>query len=289
MPKSADVSGSELAPFTAGNSKATLADQSARALGLQAIKAPPASDKISVAALRKLSSLQTGRFADPVNQRYPLDSLQDVVEANGWLDKYAAELPPRERRSMAQAICRRSEELGIPMGKVASAEGHTKLASLAAVRTQLEMRSTYYAPQPGFGKEAAKAFELLKVKVADLHPEVLVETIAGLDHKYGGDRVWGSWLADPWSCVFEKSADDTKDVTTYAYDAGNLHVSGTDIVRLAKHSPEVDRRYGKEFAEQFRADPIGFFDHLPMPEKEVLGHMAHEFDRSGVGLPVDRG
>jgi hypothetical protein len=242
--------------------------------------------KAAAAIIKKAQMLKTGNFADPVNRRYPLDSLEDVIEANQYMDKYASEFDPRTRRSVATAIYKRSELLGIPTSKSVREIVIRKVASVDVVRGHLEAREVYY----GRDSEAGKVCELLKTKVASTHPEVLAEAIAVMDAKYGGDKVWGSWLPEPWDCVFQKTAqDETKDVSTYAYDAGRFHISGIDLVRLAKRSPEVDRRFGKEFAEQFRADPIQFFDHLPLPEKQVLSQMAHDHDGSGAPLPIQRG
>lgn len=313
LQKKADVSGSELAPRT-GIPKAESEMKQQRRLGLQAVKQTKLGGKVNLEGIKaylakqpsasrrlrtflpsvsplpfprgvdasgtpafvaKLRSKKASLYADPVNRRYPLDAFDDVVDANRYMDKYASEFDPRTRRTIAAGIYKRSCDLRIPPGKAVREIALRKAASASSVRGHLEVRATFY----GRDTEAGRMCQALMAKVASLHPEVVAETIAQLDAKYGGEDYWNSHIPEPWDVVYEKKADAGP--ADYSYDFGTWKVSGSDLVRLAKTSKHVDDRFNKEFAEQFRADPIGFFDHLPRPEKEVLGRMARDVWTSG--------
>jgi len=259
--KKADVSGSELAPRS-GTPKAESEMRQQKRLGLQAVK------QTKCAAF----------YADPVNRRYPLDAIDDVADANRYMDKYASEFDPRTRRTVAFNIFKRSCDLFIQPGRAVREIVLRKVASASSVRGHLEARATFY----GRDTEGGLLCQALMSKVGSLHPEVMAETIAQLDAKCGGDAYWNSHIPEPWDVVYEKTANGGP--ADYSYDFGTWKVSGSDLVRLAKTSKHVDARFGREFAEQFRADPIQFFDHLPRPEKEVLGRMAQDVWTSGSNI-----
>lgn len=216
-------------------------------------------------------------FADPDRQRYPINSFDDVVTANSYFEKYATEFDPVTRRVMATNIYRRSEVLRVPVSKKVASEAMRKLASAESIRAHLFARATFYGRQ----SEGGRMFEALMNKAASLHPQVLMETVAQLDHRYGGNLHWGSRIPAPQDILFPKTAADENNPVDYSYDFGTWKISGTDLVRLARRSGLVDSRFDKEFAESFRQDPTGFFDHLPRPEKEVLARMAHDLDSPG--------
>jgi hypothetical protein len=230
---------------------------------------------------RAIEKSKHGSYADPIRRKYPLDSFDDVVEANRYFEKYASEFDPQTRRMMATSIYKRSFELGVPIGKRVDEESLSKLASGDAVRGHLFARSTFY----GTTTEAGRMFQGLMSKVGSLHPQVMMEVVAQLDAHFGGIDFWDTHLPNPQDIVFEKTAQDSKSPADYSYDFGTWRVSGTDLVRLARHSKHVDARFGRDFAEQFRGDPTGFFEHLPRPEKEVLGRMAHDLDSPGLNRP----
>lgn len=251
-------------------------------------KAHPLTDKqrseIAACQQRKGRTVKQGslRFADPVRQKYPLDAYDDVVEANRYFDKYAAEFDPITRRMMATNIFNRCSEIGIPSMQKVAEEAMRKVASVEAIRSHLFARSTFY----GRDTEAGQMYRGLMDKAASLHPQVMMEVVAQLDARYGGADFWETHLPNPQDVVFEKTAqEESKSPAEYSYDFGTWRVSGTDLVRLARRSKHVDARFGHEFAELFRDDPIGFFNHLPTPEKEVMGRMAHDLDSPGVNHP----
>ena len=269
--KAADVSGTEMAPFSS-KPMADIEGAMAKSVGLKAVRITPDS-------LRKQATEGTMqlRYADPKNSRYPLDSLTDVMEAGKYMDKWASEIGPRERRAMALNIEKRAQELGIPVAKSVQDLTQVKVASVPSIQGHLEVRQTYY----GAGTEAAKMFQILQTKVAGLKPGVLAETIASLDETYGGSQDWGRTIADPWSVVFTKRAEDGSD---YSYDLGNRILPGSEIIRLGRLGLDlVANRFGKEFALEFSRDPIGFFKHLPDPEKRVMANLTTE--QYGAGAP----
>jgi hypothetical protein len=228
-----------------------------------------------------MKAVKTARYADPMRQKYPLDAYDDVVEANHYFDKYAAEFDPRTRAVMATNIYKRSCELSVPPGKKVRDHAISKFASDQTVRAHLHGRVTFYGPDT----EPGRMYQGLMSKIGSIHPQAMLEVVNQLDAKYGGDYYWDSHIANPWDVVFtkvaESEAENNKVPAEYSYDFGTWSVSGTDLVRLAKQSPLVDTRFGHEFGELFRSDPIEFFDHLPKPEKEVLGRMARDVDSPG--------
>jgi hypothetical protein len=215
--------------------------------------------------------METAKTASYVDRdgRFPLDSVSQIQQANRYMTKYGAELPPRQRRSAAIRIYKRASELRLPVSKSVRDLVEVKVASADSIRGHLEVRKDLYA-----GTNAEPVVRELMRKVGSMRPAVLAETIAQIDEGCGGDAYWGSRIPDPWDVVFEKVA---KDPHTYTYDCGGKIISGDDLIRLSKMDRQsVVKRFGRDFANQFEADPVGFFDHLPLPEKKVLMNMAHD-------------
>ncbi|RPH69820.1 hypothetical protein EHM76_06895 [bacterium] len=263
--KAADITGTELAPFSAEPVE-DLEKAHELELGIKAVKTSPES--LHKQAGEQMTSTQ--HFADVRNRRYPLNSLSDVEEAGRYMGKYASEIGPRERRSMALEIEKRASELGIPVPKVVSNLTQVKVASVRTIQGHLELRQDYY----GHNSDAGRLFGVLRTKLAGMRPAVIAETIAAIDESHGGNHDWGRVIEDPWSVVFPKRAEEAANPT---YDLGNQTVAGGDIERLAKMGlPFVSKRFGEEFATEFSKDPVGFYNHLPSPEKRVLSTMARE-------------
>lgn len=267
LKKIADVSGTDLAPLT---SIPKSEDRRHRELelGLKAVKTTPESQR-KQAQERPME--KEARFADPVGRKYPLDSVSDVMAANEYMDKYAAEIEPRRRRTMAIEIYKRAGELRLPVSRSVRDLAIVKVASMEVIRGHLEARKQYCGP----GSDGYAMYSTLQEKLAGLRPAVIAETIAMLDRDYGLEPEWGHYVPDPWSTVFTKRAETN--ASTYSYDAGTKRVSGADLTRLAKMGlKQVSDRFGQEFAREFSKDPVGFFDHLPLDEKKVLINLAHD-------------
>lgn len=270
--KQSDVSGTDVAPYSpTPNSLPAKRRELER--GIQAIKVTPDNQKKQAGGAMEEKVASSSRFADVLGERFPLDSVVDVQQANAYMDKYASEIEPRRRRRMAGEIQKRAAELHLPVGRAVRDLTFVKVASPDTIRGHLEVRRHFYGEET----EPARMFAQLKTKVGSVRPAVLAETIAQIDEQYDGHHQWGVHIPDPWDVVFEKVSQDASNPGTYSYDLGNKRISGDDLVRLSKMGrQQLVARFGAEFAEQFTDDPVGFFDHLPTPEKRVLANMAHD-------------
>lgn len=100
--------------------------------------------------------------------------------------------------------------------------------------------------------------------------EKMAQALESFDREAGFDRLWDTKLPDPYLSVFgfAKQADGDQVI----YDSNGLLVTGTMLRNL---SPEkLASIFDRDFAQQFKANPVTIFQSLPAPDKQVIAEAA---------------
>lgn len=210
---------------------------------------------------------KAGYFALPSLQRYPLDSFGEVEKAASYFDQYRGQFAPSHRREFCLNLVKRASALGIPLSDTIRKYGSAERAPAEEVAFAFDARK-------GLVTDDVHSIALSKLAESwpAIPPEILVEVLSEFDKVAGLDYLYDEQIPDPyWSVFGEKTAQDTTHVL------GNEIVSDAQLRLLAKSpSQGLCDLYGKDFVQEFKEDPVGIFNSLPMDQKKVLARMAND-------------
>lgn len=210
-----------------------------------------------------------GFFALPSMRRYPLDSFAEVEKAAEYFDEWSARFAPAHRREYCLNLVKRAEALGITTSEKIRKYG-------SAGRAPAEEVSIHIDARRGVVTDDVHSIALDKLASGwhAIPPEILVETLAEFDKIAGIDYLYDEQIADPYWTVFgEKTAQD--DAGTHVIE--NELVSNAQLRLLAKSPCDgLCTLFGKDFVQEFKKDPVGIFNSLPMDQKKIVARMAND-------------
>lgn len=235
-------------------------------------QAAPISPRVNVTgkeAPKPAVEKKASRYALPHLQMYPLDSYADVEKAASYFDEWKGHFSPGHRREYCSNLTKRASALGIKVSPEISKYGSATYAPAAEVEIALDGRKGLLDDQ-----EVA-VLEKLSEARPTMEPELFAETLSQFDQLTGLDHHYGSDVLDPFYSTFGvKVAED---------DDGISHVIGNDIItnkqlkEYAKGPLEaMEHTFGDDLMEEFRKDPVGIFNSLPLDQKKIIIRMASE-------------
>lgn len=298
MAKGAEVSGTSLAPLQdAGDlsdagargkpgSSNTSAMKSAEALelgepvkGTQYQKAPqmramnPHVDVTGKEPTRRAIEKKAAHYA--YRDVYPLDSYSQVKTASAYFDEYHVRMPYEMKREFATALVKRASPLGISVSDYArsvASDGFAPEAQLhAGIQNRVQLVDEKYA------SVLAKIVE----QRTDLVPEMYCTMIGEFDKLANIDHLYGDRLMDPVDSTFgaSKLAEDSNGSWSHAND----YVTRDQIKSYAvTASSTVHDDYGADFLKEFRKDPWGVFQSLPLDQKRRMARAASDNSPTGM-------
>jgi hypothetical protein len=220
-------------------------------------------------------------YALPFEERYPLDTIPQVVKAASYFDETGVLMTPVMRHEYCQNMVKRAHALGLPVSDIAERYGSDTYATPEQIKIALDARRSILT---------SPLAETLLDKVAEALPKVGPEDFAVLLSEFDKmaciDEFWGGDVPDPYFSTFGKSA--SAQVSTTDPEAsiivGNEYTTERKLVELAtKKHGMVCEVFGKDFAKEFGKDPRAIFDSMPHDQKLVLMRMANNSDSTTFG------
>lgn len=215
------------------------------------------------------------RFALPNQNKYPIDTKEQVKTASAYFNRYMNQFHPAERAAMAVNLEKRASELGVGLD---SANVHNYGRSIAAPY------SPDFELHMGMRKAAAKGINVLVAgkevdagdvmdKVAALKetvlPSAMVDILSDLDKKAGLEGRYDTHIRDPFFTVFGCNSDPRYNHEKIASD---IYI--TELSEAAQNDPAFIARlaeaFGQDFADSFKEDPENIYKSMPDPEKEII-------------------
>jgi hypothetical protein len=212
---------------------------------------------------------EASAYALPGLKRYPLDNYADVEKAASYFEDWGRRFEPRQRREYCANLVKRASVLGVPLNETIRKYGSASRAPAEEIAMAIDARK---------GVVTDQTYSAALTKLAEDWPaipsELLVEVLSQFDKTAGIDHLYGQEIPDPyWSVYGEKVAQEDTHVL------GNEIVSDNQLKLLAKQ-PGTNRGlvdlFGKDFAQEFKEDPVGIFKSLPMDQKKILARMAND-------------
>jgi hypothetical protein len=205
--------------------------------------------------------VQTGDGS--VIRKYAMPDASHVKLAASYFDKYAMDLQPEHRHRFALSVRNRAEELGVD---VSGHDGISKWASTSwnqHVGAHIEQRKSLLPRNPS----AREVLNKLAASLTETTPADMAQALDTFDRATGLTRYYDRGLADPYSSTMGKVAEDWSD------DEDGEIVTGADLMKAAQSS-KLAGYFGQSFVDQFKQDPVGVYESLPAPEKQVVKQVA---------------
>lgn len=204
--------------------------------------------------------------------RYPLDSYAEVKAASAYWDEHARAMGHEDRHLFAVEMVKRASELGIPVSDEARRAGSTTYASAG------EMKIGFDARMALIEGPAREMLEGLWRERGALDPDVFCGALVGIDKIAMVDWAWGQHIPDPWETTygFEKKAEDD------VWINGNDYVTKDQVEQFGlTGTSTLEGSFGAEFGKEFRKDPWGIFQSLPLLQKRRVARMATDNSPTG--------
>lgn len=209
--------------------------------------------------LDKVSSIKTAeKYALPEQNKFPLSTKSEVIEARNYFEKYAHEFYPLDAITFSQNVSQALKDFNLnndypKMQKFASLD-NKEISKIAKDRIQ----KRYYL----ISDEAESDYEKLAESLTEKTAMQAVNELATLDQKYKIDRFWGGKVENPAITVL-------RDKTASRY------VSLEDLKELDTH--ELSSIVGSDaVADITGPDGVEVFSSLPAPLKKAVQRMLDE-------------
>ena len=205
-------------------------------------------------------------WALPSHSRYPLDNLVQVKTAAVYFDENCKFFYPKHRREYCVNLVKRASMLGIELSHDIHKYGSATYAHEAEFSVAIEGRRLMLDEDGSaiLSKLAACRFSLSPDDFALALGEF--DKVAGIDHHYDRD------VPDPYYSTFgiQKTADSDETIVI-----GNDIMSDAQLKDWGKKGfMQMKTTFGEELAAEFKKDPRGIFDSLPVDQKKIIIRMA---------------
>lgn len=277
MLKGAEVSGTSLAP-----------NQDPGDLSVAGARGKPGSSNTSIAKTAGMVPYVDVTKKDPTVKlaaapyehsayqgMYPLDSYTQVERASQYFDENLRRMPPDMRHEFAGNLVKRASALGIAVSDVAASYGSSTFAPVEQIKVAMDTR------RPHLTEKQAAVLDQLFEHRASLGPEAFCNALEEFDKLAKLDWRYDHSVMDPYASTYglQKSAADEGD----SWIDGNDYVTKKQIENYAVtgfHTLKHD--YGDDLAKEYKKDPWGIFNSLPVDQKRRIARAAG--DNSATGM-----
>jgi hypothetical protein len=217
-------------------------------------------------------------FALQSEEKFPLDTISDVVKAQNYFRDYEYEIPIKHRREYCCNVYKKLREFGLdPNDKVAVyASNSLDPMKLATTITSRKLLLEDLELEKG-ASEKEKAFKELEtiVKTAS-NVDDLINSLINFDTNLGLSKFWDTTLPNPILGVvaIEKLGSEVPGLI----EIGAARATEDQLRKLARHWMYMKDVFSKEFIEAFKTEGPSAMSMLTGYEKEVLLNMAHSLD-----------
>lgn len=195
--------------------------------------------------------------------KYPLDSVEHVKQASAYFEQYYNHFVPEDRREFAVNMVKRAEFLGVPCGPRARRYAGTTYGSDDQIKEALDLRALLLRDDP----QRQATLETLNEKRASLSPEFFCEVLAEFDRRTGIEEHYNR-VPDPYYSTY---GDKLAAEETQLFGVGNEQATLQELRELGiRGRHRLVELFGEDFAKEFRKDPAGIFNSMPVEEKKLI-------------------
>ena len=233
-------------------------------------QAQPISPRVDVSGKeppKLITEKQAQHLAMPSIGRYPLDSYSDVEKAAAYFGEHSGDFSPAHSREVCLNLTKRASALGIEVSGDIQKLGGEDYAPAH------ELEIAFSSRRMVLDEDACLVLNKLAEERVLLEPGTFAVVLGEFDKMAGIDHLYGSDVVDPYRSTFGKEAMEDNE----SHVIGNDIVSDKQLLTLGR-SParELVEQFGEDFVEEFKKDPIGIFNSLPVDQKKVLSRHANE-------------
>ena len=206
---------------------------------------------------------------------YPLDNYAQVKQASVYFDEQVVRMPPEMRHEFAVNLVKRASLMGVAVSDQAREYGSETFAPFDQIKVAMDTR------RPHLTEKQAAVLDRLLDHRAELGPVRFSETLAEFDKLAEIDWMYDRAVMDPYASTFglQKTAEDHGD----SWINGNDYVTKKMLENYAVTAAlSLSDAYGADFSKEFRKDPWGIFNSLPVDQKRRLARSAS--DNSATGM-----
>jgi len=199
--------------------------------------------------------------------RYPLGSYNQVKAASAYFDEYGKRMSPEDRRVYCQNMVKRAESMGVPVSYEARKYASDTYAPTVEVQLALDCRRTLLDDKAEIG-----VLDKLAMARTALSPDDYCGLLSSFDRAVGLHHFYDSHVPDPF-------------FSTYGYTEKTAYmkkVAGMDVDESVRRKvdktkfAQISAKFGEEVANEFRSDPVGIFDSLPLEQQQIIAGLAKE-------------
>jgi hypothetical protein len=202
-----------------------------------------------------------------LGDKYPLDSYAQVKAASAYFDEFGRRFEPEQRREYCTNLLKRAEALAIPVSDSVRRYGAESFASDEELKVACDLRKNIIT-----NEALLPLLDRLYEKRAEIGAEMYAATLAEFDKIAGINLQYDKDIPDPYYSTFNKQA-----ATVFSEVIGNDTITEEMLRTVGKVGVHtLSHTFGKDFAEEFRKDPVGIFKSLPRDQKLFIMRMASD-------------
>ncbi len=259
MPKIGDLTGSNVMPLssdTEGAEKTAAMDPYVDITG----KEP--SSRFEKVAHQRFALVKEGQ------NRFPIDTYGDVLEADRWFSDHGESLHPEDRRELCIKLAARADEIGCKVTDYVKKYAGVGYAPDGEVRVGVSTRMQYFQDD----SPERDMLNGLMNKYAHVTPDVFCEAVHQFDEATGLDHHWDVGVYDPWYTTygFIKEAE-------WSFSTHGDKINEEQLEQVANASyPLIKEKFGDELANSLKKSPVSIFDSLPLDTRRIIMRMAND-------------
>jgi hypothetical protein len=206
-------------------------------------------------------------YAIPAKQKYPIETIEQVKQAELYFGKYLSMFHPAERAAAASCIEKRASDLGVALHSQWIPSYISKASALYSpeFKVHMEMRKEACRGRKitvsGKDFAADEILEKIASKRESVSPQEMVNLLSEFDKTAKIEGQYDRRIRDPFFTVFGRSEMNKRacDEQTIMAAANNEKVAAS-----------MKSHFGDEFTKSFKDNPLEIYDSMPAPEKEVI-------------------
>jgi len=190
--------------------------------------------------------------------------LRAVVEGTYFFKENREELPPEEKRRLANVIEKQASALGVAVDPEIRQYAATEKQDPLLFRAAIERRREFVSDQKDLSKLAAIE------EMGQAAPPVVLSALLNAFDRETSLNLQYDKIPDPIISAFGEMPSGK---AAWKWDGPDIHINAKDLQNLANHPGEVSAILREP--EDFLRDPVAAFEKLPEPLKVVLGRRAY--------------
>jgi hypothetical protein len=203
-------------------------------------------------------------YALPSHQRYPIDSIVQIKTAAAYFTDNRNHFHPRHRREFCSNLVKRASMVGEKLTPEIRKYGSATYAHTPEFDAAVEGRKCL------LNEDNSAVLDKLASMRLVLQPDDFALALHEFDKLAGLDQLYDRDIPDPYFSTFGKTAESDE-----SFVIGNDIMSDEQLKTFAKTDFRIIKdTFGDDMAAEFKKDPHGIFNSLPIDQKKMIIRMA---------------